>query len=81
MQCLNGFRLQEQAQFKVSPGFVRQRKSSKLSKTGVCIEVPHTALQDDGIATGKLQPTIFKYLRYHTYLVIYNYIIKVAYFA
>ena len=30
-------------------------KSSKLSKTGVCIEVPHTALQDDGIATCKLQ--------------------------
>ena len=26
-------------------------KSSKLSKTGVCTEVPHTALQDDGIAT------------------------------
>ena len=23
-------------------------KSSKLSKTGVCTEVPHTALQDDG---------------------------------
>ena len=26
-------------------------KSSKLSKTGVCTEVPITALQDDGIAT------------------------------
>ena len=23
-------------------------KFSKLSKTGVCTEVPHTALQDDG---------------------------------
>ena len=26
-------------------------KSSKLSKTGVCIEVPHTALQDDEISS------------------------------
>ena len=53
-------------------------KSSKLSKTGVCTEVPHTVLQDDGIATCKLQPTIFTYLRYDTlYLVIYNYMIKV----
>ena len=53
-------------------------KSLKLSKTGVCTEVPHTALQDDGIATCKLQPTIFTYLRYDTpYLVIYNYMIKV----
>ena len=34
-------------------------KSSKLSKTGVCTEVTHTALQVDGIATCKLQPTIF----------------------
>ena len=52
-------------------------ESLKLSKTGVCTEVPHTVLQDDGIATCKLQPTIFTYLRYHTYLVIYNYMIKV----
>ena len=29
-------------------------KSLKLSKPGVCTEVPHTALQDDGIATCKL---------------------------
>ena len=53
-------------------------KSSKLSKTGVCTEVHHlvnTALPDDGIVTWKLQPTIFSYLRYHTYLVIYNYMI------
>ena len=86
MQCWNGFRLQEQAQFKVSPGFAgapknpfeaAAGKSSKLSKTGVCTEVPHTALQVDGVATCKLQPTIFTYLRYDTYLVIYNYMIKV----
>ena len=51
---------------------------SMKSHTGVCTEVPHTAIQVDGIATCKLQPTIFTYLRYDTsYLVIYNYMIKV----
>ena len=46
-------------------------KSSKLSKTGVCTEVPHTALQVDGIATCN-QRYLRAYVRYDTYLVIYN---------
>ena len=34
-------------------------KSSKLSKTGVCIEVPHTALQDDEISLESPRKSIF----------------------